>query len=430
MSSRFLRGAVVGAALLSGTAMGGTPTFSKDVAPILYKNCASCHRPGEIAPMPLLTYAQTRPWAKSIREKVLLGEMPPWHAAQPRGTFSNDRRLTDSERNTLVAWAEAGSPEGDPKDLPAAPKFSEGWEIGTPDLVLSMSKPYDVPASGTIPYQFFTIPTNFTEDKWVQAIELRPGTRSVVHHILAFARVPDKPAEPGAFVTVVPRIPAAAGHGDGSAPQQNRSLGPGTLIATTAPGTNAMIFEPGSALKIPAGSILLFQVHYTANGKAASDQSSIGMIFAKEPPQREIHNSAFLNQLLKIPAGADNQAVDTAIEFTADTRITALFPHTHLRGKSWEYRLIYPDGRSQVVLSLPKYDFNWQTYYVFTVPLAAPKGSRLEATAHYDNSINNKSNPDPKVEVRWGPQTWEEMQYSGITYYLDEPAAPTTVVRR
>jgi mono/diheme cytochrome c family protein len=387
-------------------AAAGAPTFTKEVAPLLYKNCAACHRPGEIGPMPLLTYEQVRPWAKAIREKVLSGQMPPWHAAEPHGTFANDRRLTDADKKTLVAWIDAGAPQGDAKDLPAIPQFTEGWEVGKPDVVLSMSKPYDVPASGTVAYQYFTIPTNFTEDKWIQAIEVRPGNRKVVHHILAFVREAGKPAEPPAFMAVVPKMP-----------QQARSGGPGTLIATTAPGTNAMIFDPGSALKIPAGASVIFQVHYTANGKAGSDQSSIGFVFAKEAPQREIRTAAFMNPLLKLPAGAADQAVDSAIEFTEETRITALFPHTHLRGKSWEYRLIQPDGRSQVVLSVPKYDFNWQTYYVFTTPLVAPKGSRLESTAHYDNSPNNKWNPDSKVEVRWGEQTWQEMQYSGITYY-------------
>jgi Copper type II ascorbate-dependent monooxygenase, C-terminal domain len=419
MSNRLMSAAALGAALLTWSARGATPTFSKDVAPILYKNCVGCHRPSEIAPMSLLTYEETRPWAKSIREYVSRGQMPPWHAEQPRGTFLNDRRLTDSEKNTLLAWAEAGAPEGNPKDLPPAPKFTEGWQIGQPDVVLPMSKPFDVPASGTIAYQYFQLPTNFTEDKWVQAIELRPGTRSVVHHILAFVREPGKPARPDAFMPMVPKMPAT----------QNQA-GPGNLVAATAPGTNAMIFEPGSALKIPAGSTILFQVHYTANGKAAADQSSVGLIFAKEHPQREIHTSAFLNPLLKIPAGAASQPIDSAIEFTADTHITALIPHTHLRGKSWEYRLIYPDGQSQVVLSVPKYDFNWQTWYVFATPLVAPKGSRLEATAHYDNSVNNKSNPDPKAEVRWGDQTWEEMQYTGITYYVDQPAAPATTSQK
>jgi mono/diheme cytochrome c family protein len=428
MNSRFMSAAALGTALLTGSVASAAPTFSKDVAPILYKNCASCHRAGEIAPMSLLTYEQARPWAKSIRENVSRGQMPPWHAEQALGTFSNDRRLTDADKNTLIAWADAGAPEGNPKDLPAAPKFTEGWEIGAPDLVLSMTKPYEVPASGTIPYQYLTIPTNFTENKWVQAIEVKPGVRSVVHHILVFAREPGKPSQPPAFIPVVPRMPGLAAQRDANAPQQNQ--GPGTLIATTAPGTNAMIFEPGSALKIPAGSTLIFQIHYTANGKAATDTSSVGMIFAKQTPQREIFTSAFLNPLLKLPAGSADQAVDTAIEFTADTRITALFPHTHLRGKGWEYRLVYPDGRSQVVLSVPKYDFNWQTYYVFTTPLVAPKGSRLEATAHYDNSVNNKWNPDPKVDVRWGEQTWQEMQYSGITYYVDQPAVPATTAQK
>ena len=437
MRGRLICTTLAGAALFIGSAVdtipaaaAEAPTFSKDVAPILYKNCAGCHRPGEIAPMSLLTFEQARPWAKSIREKVLAGQMPPWHAAEPRGTFANDRRLSDAEKNTLIAWVDAGAPQGDVKDLPPAPHFTEGWEIGKPDLILSMAKPYDVPSTGTIAYQFFTIPTNFTEDKWVQAIELRPGTRSVVHHILAFVREPGKQPEPPAFSVVLPKMSRLPASREGSASQQGQNGGPGTLIATTAPGTNAIIFEPGSALKIPAGASIVFQMHYTANGKAATDQSSIGFIFAKGTPQREIRTSSFYNVLMKVPAGAADQAVDCAIEFTEDTHITALFPHTHLRGKSWEYRLIYPDGQSQVVLSVPKYDFNWQTYYVFTTPLLARKGSRLEATAHYDNSINNKWNPDPKVDVRWGEQTWQEMQYSGITYYTDRSAGPESAALR
>src|SRR5882762_6862816 len=345
------------------------PTFSRDVAPILFKNCAGCHRPGEIAPMPLLTYEQTRPWAKSIREKVALGQMPPWHAAEPRGTFSNDRRLTAAEKDTLIQWATTGAPQGDPKDLPPTPKFTEGWEIGTPDLVLSMAKPFEVPASGTINYQYFTVPTNFTEDKWVQSIEVRPGARSVVHHILVFCREPDAQPRPPAFVQVPPKSSTDSPAADADRTPPRQPGGPGTLIATTAPGTNAMTFEPGSAMRIKAGSTLVLQIHYTAAGKSTEDRSSVGMIFAKQAKQ-EIRNSAFVNALLKIPPGAANQEVASAIEFKQDIHITALFPHTHLRGKSWQYRMIYPDGRSEVVLSVPKYDFNWQTYYVFAQPLA------------------------------------------------------------
>jgi hypothetical protein len=396
-----------------------TPTFTKDVAPILYKNCASCHRPGDIGPMSLLTYQEARPWAASIREKVSTGLMPPWHSTDPHGTFSNDRRLSETDRATLIRWASNGAPQGDPKDLPPQPSFVEGWEIGKPDLILSMPKSYNVPDKGTINYQYFTIPTNFTEDKWVQAIEVRPGVRKVVHHILVFVRETGAPPKQ-AFMPVdirSPGDPADKPH----TPQQGFGNGTGTLIATTAPGTNAMTFAPGSAVKIKAGATLLLQVHYTANGTAATDLSSVGFIFAKQEPKQEVHNSAFVNIALKLPPGADNQEVDSAIQFSEDSHITALFPHTHLRGKSWEYSIVYPDGRRQEVLSVPHYDFNWQTYYIFTKPLAVPKGSRIEAIAHYDNSPNNKFNPDPTIEVHWGEQTWQEMQYTGITYTVDEP---------
>lgn len=395
------------------TGKAAPPTFSKDVAPIIFENCVSCHRPGDIAPMSLLTYENARPWAKSIREKVAAGEMPPWHATQPRGTFENDRRLSDKHKDTIIRWADGGAPKGDQKDLPPAPKFADGWEIGTPDTVISMPREYEVKDSGTIAYQFFEAPTNFTEDKWIQAIEVRPGARSVVHHVLVFCREPGTRREP-AFTQVIPNL-GGFGRGGGE-----RGL-PGSLIATTAPGTNAMTFKPGTAMRIKAGAVLAFQVHYTANGTATRDRTSVGMIFAKRPPRHEIRNSAFVNPLFVIPAGAGNQSVESAIEFTEDSHIWALFPHTHLRGKSWEYRLVYPNGRREVVLSVPRYDFNWQTYYVFAKPLAVPKGTRLEATAHYDNSAANKWNPDPKVAVRWGPQTWEEMQYSGITYSVDDP---------
>jgi hypothetical protein len=394
----------------TSTMTAATPTFTKDVAPILFKNCASCHRPGDIAPMSLLSYAEVRPWAKAIREQVATGQMPPWHATQPPGTFSNDRRLSEQEKDTLIRWVDGSAPQGNAKDLPPVPKFTEGWEIGTPDMVLSMAKPYDIPDSGEIAYQYFQVPTNFSEDKWVQAIEVRPGTRRVVHHILLFCREPGTKARPLPYSPVVPKMPPQ--HGGG---------GPGNLLATTAPGTNAMILPTGSAIQIKAGSVLMFQMHYTTNGEAAKDQSSVGIIFAKQPPQQEIRSNAFINPMFTIPPGANNLAVDSAIQFTEDSHIRGLIPHTHLRGKSWEYRMVYPDGRSEVILSIPKYDFNWQTYYVFAKPLAAPKGARLEARAHYDNSTANPFNPDPKATVRWGDQTWEEMQYTGITFSVDKP---------
>ena len=405
------------------------PTFSTDVAPILYKNCATCHRPGEIAPMSLLTYEQARPWAKSIKEKVALGQMPPWHATQDRGIFSNDRRLTVAEKDTLIRWASNGAPQGNPQDLPPVPKFIDGWEIGQPDQVFTMAKAYEVPASGTINYQYFNIPTNLSEDKWIQAIEVRPGARRAVHHVLVFCKEPGAAPRPAAFAVLIPKPEPKPGD-DPDHPKPAPNTSPGALIATTAPGTNAMIFAPGRALRIRAGSTLVLQLHYTAYGAPASDQTSVGVIYAKEPPRQEIRASEFLNGTLKLPPGSPDTEVDSAIQFLEDSHITAIFPHTHLRGKSWEYHMVYPDGRSEVVLTVPKYDFNWQTYYVLAKPLAAPSGSRLEAFAHYDNSAENKWNPDATVEVLWGEQTWQEMQYSGLTYFVDQQRPPATVAAR
>ncbi len=423
---------LLGGAMLISTGIGTAataPTFSKDVAPILYKNCATCHRPGEAAPMSLLTYKDARPWAKSIRQFVSAGTMPPWHSTQPRGVFSNDRRLSETDKNTLINWVDAGAPEGDAKDLPPAPKFVEGWQIGKPDVVLAMAKTFDVPAKGTVQYQYFQVPTNFTEDKWVQAMEIRSTAPSVVHHVIVYMKAPGM-QRVAAFKPVIPMMPQRNRPANAEAEQKAEQAGPGVWLIGKAPGSEPMIFKPGEAMKVAAGSVLTFQMHYTASGKAATDQTSVGLIFAKEPPQREIHAEVFANPMLKLPAGSPDTAIDTAIEFTEDTHIISLIPHTHLRGKSWEYRLIYPDGRSEVVLNVPHYDFNWQTWYTFASPLAIPKGSRLEATAHYDNSVNNPSNPDPKVDVRWGDQTWEEMQFTAMNYYIDHPAPGNSTAQK
>ncbi len=404
---------MIGSSALLAQSAAVTPTFTKDIAPILNQHCVSCHRPGQIAPMSLLSYEEARPWAAAIRQKVATGEMPPWHAAGAKGQFSNDRRLTDPERQLLMKWAAGGAPKGDPKDLPPAPIFSDDWEIGKPDVVLTMPEPYVVPAEGVIAYQNFMVPTNFTEDKWVQAIEVRPGARSVVHHILLFASG-NRP-ERGYTQIVPPRQPRRQGGND-----EQRQRPPDILIGTTAPGTNAMVFRPDTAMRIQAGSTLRFQIHYTTNGKQTADQSQVGIIFAKKPPLHEMHTSAFFNPLLVLPAGAADQAIPSAIQFDKDVHITALFPHTHLRGKSWDYKIVYPDGHAETLLAVPRYDFNWQTYYIFANPIAIPKGSKLEAVAHYDNSVNNAFNPDPTKEVHWGEQTWDEMQYTGINYTVDE----------
>jgi hypothetical protein len=423
------------------------PTFSKDVAPILFKNCTGCHRPGDIAPMSLLTYDDARPYAQAIKDEVSAGHMPPWHAEAPSGTFLNERRLTDAEKQTLLRWVDAGAPRGNDRDLPPAPPVpSNGWSIGQPDVVFSMPQEYTVPARGTIEYQYFEVPTGFTEDKWIQAIEIRPGALSVVHHVLVYAREPEGlPARPrilstrrdlqapapaaaaAAAAAAAGRGQAGAGRGQagsgrpaGQSPQSQRRLG--SLIATMAPGTNTQTFRPGTALQVRAGAVLTFQMHYTANGTETRDRSQIAFVFSKTPPASEMRAGSFVNVRLMIPAGAPEHQVDAEISFAEDALVWGLLPHTHLRGIRWAYRLVYPDGRVESILSVPRYDFNWQTYYMFAKPLAVPRGARIESSAWYDNSTKNASNPDPKVDVRWGDQTWEEMQYTGILYTAQTPA--------
>ena len=412
------------------------PTFSKDVAPVLYKHCTTCHRPGEIAPMSLLTYEQARPWARAIRDNVRTGSMPPWHADAAHGKWSNDRSLTQAEKDILTKWVDAGAPEGNKRDLPKSPEYAQGWQIGEPDAIVTMEKEYSVPATGEIPYQYFEMQTNFAEGKWVQALEVRPGNRSVVHHILVYARTPETVRRTPAFrmqnppgplsPTQMKEFEMAKANPELAIKMRQESSRRGNLIAQIAPGTNATVFAPGSAMHLPAGTVLTFQVHYTTNGAAAADRSSIGFKFAKEAPAREVYATAMMNPRFMIPPGAANHPVEAKMEFLEDVTIYSLAPHTHLRGKTWEYTLTYPDGRSDVILSVPRYDFNWQTDYVFATPLRVPKGATLKSVAHYDNSKENKANPDATQPVYWGDQTWEEMQYTGVMYSIDKEAKSTT----
>ena len=407
------------------------PTYTKDVAPILFKNCTGCHRPGEIGPMSLLTYEDVRPRAKDIRDKVADGIMPPWHADKTHGTFANDRSLSEADKATLIRWANNGAPKGNPKDMPPAPTYTEGWTVGQPDVVLEMPVDYKIPADGFVEYEYFEIPTNFTEDKWVQSVEVRPGARAVVHHVIVTAR-PGKPEpRPGGFTFAkgmeIPKGQTGAGpaatdidpkHGKGQslfpAPQRL-----GVFVGAYAPGTSVFKYEPGSATLIRAGSTLVMQMHYTPNGKEAIDRTRIGLTFAKEPPKTEVRLGSLINGQLKIPAGEKDYSIAAEMTTLTDVTLRSMLPHTHLRGKSWEYTAIYPDGRTEVILSVAKYDFNWQTEYVFAEPLKLPKGTKIRAVAHYDNSAGNKSNPDPSVDVAWGDQTWEEMMFTAYTYSID-----------
>ena len=397
------------------------PTFAHDIAPVLYANCVSCHRPGEIAPMSLLSYTDARPWAQAIARRVADGTMPPWHADAAAGTFANERRLAPEQKDLIARWVAGGAPLGNPADLPAAPTFADGWRIGTPDQVFALPEDYAVPASGTIEYENFYVPTGFTEAKWLQAVEARPGNRALVHHILVYY---EAPAEPNASAPIL-----QLNREDNQLPQRQpgerplrRPAGLSRLIATYAPGTDPQVFPLGTALRLPPGGVLHFQMHYTAVGKPGTDRSKIGLIFAKQPPATELRASAFFNARLMLPAGSANQEVSTDVTFAQDATVWGLFPHTHVRGKRWNYVLTLPDGTSRTILSVPKYDFNWQTYYMFKEPLQVPQGARIVSTAWYDNSTANRSNPDPSIDVRWGDQTWEEMQYTGILYSAKTPS--------
>jgi hypothetical protein len=393
------------------------PTFTKDVAPILYKQCIGCHRRGEIAPMSLVTYEEARPWAKAILKVIANGTMPPWHAEAPAGTFHNERIISDAERKTLMAWASEGAPKGDENDLPAVPAFTEGWALGTPDVVLEMQEDYQVPARGTIQYEWFYIPTGFTETKWVKSIEIRPGDRAVVHHVLVYYR-----AKPNAARTPIARAnqqhqsnPPPDEPGVSQRPQR-RDLNsmPQRLMATYAPGTNPQVAPEGTAFRLEPGGIFELQMHYTATGKPTSDRTKIGITFSRERSPREVAAQHFMNMQLKLPAGAADVSVSTDLSFVQDATVWGIFPHTHLRGKKWDYKLVSPNGETRTILSIPRYDFNWQTYYMFKDPLKVSKGSKIVSTAWYDNSAANKSNPDPTKEVLWGDQTWQEMQYTGV----------------
>ena len=410
-------------------ARNADPTFAEDVAPIVYRNCTTCHRPGGLGPFSLLDYDSAKANVNEMRDAVATGQMPPWHADGPHGVFRNDRRLSEADKQTILRWIDAGAKPGDLKNLPPKPEYPSRWAMGTPDTVVSMPLDFDVPASGTIDYQYFEVPTNFTEDKWVQAIEFMPGAREVVHHILVFAKVPPVPgATPPAPAPRPAGTPAptpilvrnAAQNRLPEIPRTDTLHGPprqiGVLIGGTAPGTNVMEFPKGTALRVRAGTVLTFQMHYTAKGHEMHDRSMVGFRFAKEMPDEEMFASQFVNGSFTIPAGAKDVPVPAEIGAGQPIRIWGLMPHTHLRGTRWQYKLEKPDGSSEVILDVPHYDFNWQTYYLFDKPLEMPAGSKITSMAWYDNSATNKHNPDPSKDVHWGDQTWEEMQYTGFLY--------------
>jgi mono/diheme cytochrome c family protein len=434
--------------------------FNRDVAPILFKNCAECHRPGEAAPMPLLSYKDALPWARSIREKVVSREMPPWRADPRVGQFSNDPRLTQADIDTITSWVDGGAKEGEPHDLPPAPKFVEGWGIGQPDLVLKMGEEFSLRASGPDEYQYFQIDTGFTEDKYVQTAEARPGNRRIVHHMAAFI-MPPTPQGPhpvkeltkedieklraemdpilykeGFLRRLRPDAPVyddgcqLPTGGGGNQLDGGGQLRFGMMLAKFALGARPEIWEPGTVKKIPAGSKILLQVHYSrTSGRVEKDRSMIGLVFAKQPPRKELITRMVANNYFMIPADAENHRVTACWTAPQDIHLISAAPHMRNRGNAMEIKVFYPDGRSEVLLNVPRYSSSWQTTYNFKQSIAIPKGTRFMVTGYFDNSAKNKNNPDPQQEVRFGEPTYDEMMIAWIDYTVDgkslkPPAAP------
>jgi hypothetical protein len=401
------------------SAQSRSVTYHEDVVPVLQKHCQACHRPGEAAPFSMLTYRDTRPWAAAMKRAAVSRQMPPWHADPSVGHFKNDRRLAQAEIDTIARWADSGAPEGDPKKAPAPLAFLDGWNIGQPDKILEMPQAFSVPASGTIDYQWIVMPTGLDKDTWIEGVEVRPGDRSVVHHVIAFYRRPGSKW----LVDAKPGIPTPKGSGDSEAGMSDGAIG------GYVPGLPAGRLAPGRAIFLPAGADIVLQVHYNATGKATSDRTKVGIVFARQDAVERSYQIGLVNPTFVIPPGDPNYRVDADMTVDSDVRVIGFTPHMHLRGRSFEFRATLPDGTREVLLRVPKYDFNWQLTYDLAEERVFPKGTKFEATATFDNSENNRFNPDPKASVRFGDQTWDEMMVGFIDIAIKPDMNLATLVR-
>lgn len=423
------------AGALGASLAPAAPTFSKDVAPIFYKHCVACHRPGDIAPMSLLDYKSARPWAKAIREAVLTQKMPPWFADPRYGRFANDPRLSSQEIETVKAWVDGGSAEGDPNDLPSRPVFAEGWKLGKPDIIIDIGQDFLVPPGSDL-YKYFTVPTHFTEGKWIRAAQILPGNRQVVHHVHVSLVLDDKQADAisqaqgGGLWEVkngLTRLRDDAPVVDDACAGDTRGLPnldgfeEGSFTAML-PGKPPDVFGDNTAKWIPPGAKLRFQIHYAKVNRPQTDRTSVGFYLASGPPENPMRRLDLRNRYFLIPAGAPHHEVKRCYEFESDKLLVSITPHMHYRGKDARYELVRPDGRRETLLFVPHYSFNWQLLYRFEQPVYVEKGSRLIVTFHYDNSPNNPSNPDPAKAIRWGDRSEDEMMTSWIEYLSASPS--------
>jgi mono/diheme cytochrome c family protein len=385
------------------------PAFTKDIAPILYHNCTGCHRPDEVAPFPLLNYNDARKHAKQIAKVTEKHFMPPWKAEPGFGDFANERRLSEAEIGLIKAWYDAGAPEGIAADLPPLPKWTEGWTMGTPDLVLEPDRDYELAAEGRDVYRCFVIPTQFSEERFIAAMEMRPGNRKVVHHVLTFvdtsgkARILDaQDSEPG-YSTFGGVGFKNSGH-----------------LGGWAPGNFPERLPNGIGFRVPKGADLVLQVHYHKSGKPEKDRTKVGLYFAKGAIDKQVRVIPVAKLPLRIPANESNFIVQATLPVLFDATIYSVMPHMHLLGREMKVTAFLPDGTSHPLVHVPDWNFNWQTTYRFKKPMHLPRGSRVEMEARFDNSAGNLANPNnPPRLVTFGEQTTDEMCMAFLSYTVD-----------
>lgn len=380
------------------------PTFYRDVLPVLQQHCQTCHREGEIAPFALVTYQQARARAAKIATVTRQKKMPPWFADPRFGHFSNDPSLTPEEIQTLSAWAAAGAPAGNPAQAPPPRHWANGWNISQPDIVVRMPKPVALPANGDIDYTYEIVPTGFKEAKWVQMSEIRPSSRANVHHAVVYVRPPESKWLQHAPIGT----PFTASDLSDEQDRRDAQWTDSEILLVYAPGSSPDSWPAGMAKFVPAGSDLVFQMHYISRGHPATDQTSIGIVFAKQPPKQRVLTLQLTNDRFVIPPGVDDFRVEVHGTLPNDATLLSFFPHMHLRGKAFEYNIIYPGGPIETLLRV-NYNFYWQRSYRLAQPLPLKAGTMLQGVAWYDNSRNNPHNPDPNASVRWGDQTYDEM---------------------
>lgn len=379
-------------------------TYHSRISRIIQANCLECHRDGGVAPFSLETYDDLLAHAGMVRKVVERGTMPPWFATpaahgQP-SHWANDRTVPDEDQEALLSWLKTDRPLGDPADAPLPRTYADGWLIGKPDAIFEFPKPVAVKATGTMPYQNVVIETKLDEDKWVKAVQVRPSARDVVHHVLVFVLTPGTSDE------------EESRRGDIAAQERQG------FFAIYVPGQSVLSYPEGFAKRLPQGSRLMFQMHYTPNGTATQDSTQIGLIYSDKEPEFEVKVAGLVNARLSIPPGADNHPESASLRVPIQATLLGFLPHMHLRGKSFRYELTPPGGETEVLLDIPHYDFNWQLYYRLAEPRPLQLGTVIKATGWFDNSENNPANPDPKRTVRWGPQTTDEMMLGYLEYYV------------